>query len=289
MLKATKFRYAYTGKQWSVATRNLETIEYVALSNPESRVFYNGHPGSEQRPTASVSDSRSKSDEAVISLIPLMLTVRAGAPHVRHLSDYTLTGRAVLIEGRECAEFSRGSRTEGEVEYLYLDPGRDWVARQLDVYTQEKLIMRVSAEYAPDPVAGWLPSTWSYVTRLPDGTALNSGRVTADRYEVNANMSDDEFRPKYPPGTFVVSDIKGKDTVSVVKDDGSPGVEVPLDQRPSYDQLVEANRSARRQWFWLVVLGGGVLIFAIVLIRRRQRGIRSTEAGPTTNGPTPPQ
>lgn len=283
------FKYSYTGKRWSPHTRQFEPIEYYAISNPEDRIFFDRRPDSDRPPSVSVSDSRLSSDEGALTLGPLMLAVRSGSPSRRKLADYTVTGQTVTVEGRACVELLRGSRAEGNEDYLYLDPGRDWVVRRIDGYSDGKLTKRISAEYTADPVAGWLPSAWSYVIRSAEGKALESGKVTVHQYEINTDIPDDEFRPKYPPGTFVVRDTKGKGTVSVVKSDGSPGVGVSLAQRPSYDHLVQANRAERRQRIWLLAIVGAVMaVTAIVVVRWRRKRAADADATGLASGPTVP-
>lgn len=260
-IKGDEFKYSYTGQEWSRYTRNLKPVSYTAISNPDARSYFTDHPGSDRYPTASKT-RRTISDETSLTLVPLMLAVRSGQPYHRKLSDYTPTGKMVPVEGRDCVEIFRGSRAEKQSEYMYLDPDRDWVIRRIDGFSDGKLAKRISVEYAPNPDVGWLPSSWSYVTRMNDGTPLSGGQVAIGRYEVNVEISDDEFRLQYPSGTFVVDDTKGagKETVSVVKGDGSPGVAIPLSEQPTYKQLEQANQSVRRQWIWLAIIGGGIVI-----------------------------
>ncbi len=276
------FKYAYSGKQWSSARQRMEPLDYIAISTRDVRSFFfddSSHSG--RRPQLSLSD-RPNSDELLLKLIPLMLALRSGQPNHRKLADYMLTGEIVVVEGRDCVELITGSQ-KGKAEYMYLDPKRDWTVRRIDGYTNGKLTRRITAEYAADPVAGWLPSAWSYVTRAPDGTPLESGKLSA-KYEVNVEIPDNEFTPKYPPGTFVVDDRKGprKETVSIIKQDGSPGVELPLSQRPTDEQLLRANEPPRkRTWrYWL--LAGTVLVLGMATLlwyRRRRRAADSGTGG----------
>ncbi len=273
-IQGNNFKYSYTGVQWSSVNRKVEPVNYVAISNPDVRSFFfddSAHSG--QRPRLSLS-SRANSDELLLKLIPLMLALRSGQPNHRKLADYTLTGEMVAVEGRDCVELITGSQ-KGKAEYMYLDPKRDWVVRRIDGYTDGKLTRRITAEYTAHAVAGWLPSRWSYVTRSPDGTPLESGQLSVAKYEVNQEIPDHEFTPKYPPGTFVDDDRKGpgKETVSIIKQDGSPGVELPLSQRPTDEQLLRANEPPRkRSWrYWL--LAGSVLVLGMATLiwyRRRE-------------------
>lgn len=277
------FRFAYTGQRWNPFTRMMEPVDYFAISNPQNRVNFRQGTGPDRPPSASQTNSSKTSDETVIALVPLMLTVRSGEPHHRQLSDYTPTGKTVAVDGRSCVEALKGSRTEGRTEYVYLDPERDWVVSRIDGYTDGELTKRITAEYTPHPVVGWLPTSWSWVNRLQADIALSSGRVTAKEYEVNGDIPDEEFRPKYPPGTVVVDDKHGPlgQTISLVNQDGSPGVAIPLSQQPSLEQLSEMNRSVRRQRMWLFALGGAALLLGVVAVwsYRRRRTARGAGGG----------
>ncbi len=283
-IKGDNFKYAYTGKLWTPVTKKQEPIDYIAISTSSVRSFFfdnSAHAGG--RPQLSRSNRLSESDELLLKLIPFMLAVRSGQPHHRKLADYTQTGQMVAVEGRDCVEFLGGSQ-HGKAEYIYLDPKRDWVVCRIDGYKEGKLIRRITAEYNAERVVGWLPSNWSYVTRSPNGAAISSGKVTVAKYEINVEIPDDEFTPKYPPGTFVVDDMygTGKETVSIIKQDGSAGVALPLSKRPTDEQLLLANEPPkRRTWrYWL--LGGSVLVLGLVTLlwyRRRGRTTDSSAAG----------
>lgn len=287
-LKGNNFRYSYSTRRWSPLSRSLELVDYTAVSNPDVRIFLDTPTDSGRHPDAAQSNSRAMSDETVLSLVPLMLTVRSGQPQHRKLGDYTLTGKTVAIDGRICVELVRGSRTEGRTESLYLDRERDWVIRRIDGYDGDKLTLRINAEYVADPIVGWLPSRWSYVTRTPAGTPLSSGTLAAQHYEVNPEIPDAEFHPNYSPGTVVYDDTKGAggETLSVVKADGSPGVAVPVALRPTLEQLEGANRSAGRQRVWLLVIGVAIIaIISMVAIRWYRH--RPVGRGPAPADPSP--
>lgn len=281
------FKLFYTGQKWSPVTRKMEPVDSTEISSPDARILFDTR-GSSPYPIASHSTRREMSGVGGMSVFPLVLAVRPDQLAGTRLADYTPTGKTVAIEGRNCVEFVTGSQTEGRTKYMYLDPGRDWVARRIDTYAKEKLMMRMTAEYTANSLAGWLPSEWSYVMNLADGTPLESGRVIVGRYEVNPEVADDEFQPKYSPGTFVVDDTQGLgEMASVVKDDGSRGVAIPLSHRPTYEQLVEANRSVRRQRIWLFVLGGGVLLLSLLVVLSYRRHRARRVAGGTVGGAPP--
>jgi hypothetical protein len=288
-IQGNNFKFTYTGVQWSYSTRKLEPLNYAATSNPGARnFFFDKDSNSDKRPQLSRSNSRESSDETLLKLVPLMLAIRSQQSNHRKLADYQLTGEIVAVEGRDCAEL-RNELQKGKTEYMYLDPERDWVVRRIDGFEDGKLVRRIIAEYGADPVVGWLPSSWSYVTRSPNGSPDTTGRVTVGKFEINTAISDDEFYPKPPPGTFVVDDTKGrgKETVSIVKSDGSPGVELPLSERPTDERLLLANNPpSRRTWrYWLLA---GALVFGIATLSwyryGRRAGISSVS---TTNSPTP--
>lgn len=239
-IRGDNFRHSYTGAHWSSITGKLEPLDYIAISTPETRSFFN-HPKSGERPRLSRSNQLLDSDEGLITLIPLMLAIRS-EQRFRQLAGFKPTGTMVAIEGRDCAEFVQGTKAYGNYENLYLDPQRDWAVRRLDVYKDGELNIRITVDSVAHPVVGWLPSGWSYVTQH-NGAVLSSGRVTIGKYEINSEIPDSEFTPKYPPGTFVCDDSKGygNETVSIIKQDGSPGVPLPLSARPTDEQLLKAN------------------------------------------------
>lgn len=276
-LKGNNFKFAYTSNEWSPVTKSRKPTPYLAISNSNARSFFFDHgQDSEQRPQLSRSN-RSDSDELLLKLIPLMLTIRSKQPHHRQLADYSRTGETISVGGRACVEIITGSRS-GQYECMYLDPSRDWVVCRIDGYANGKLKRRLEIQHEADPVVGWLPSTWTYVALSAEGTPLNSGQVKDVKYEINIDLNDDEFDPKYPPGTFVVDASKqtNKETMlSIIRSDGSPGVGIPLSQNPTETQLLLANDPPHRSWRRLSLFGSLLLVglFAVLWsLRRRHSG-----------------
>lgn len=274
MLRDHDFKYEYTTKQWSMVSGKSEVVNYSASSTAGGQSFSTGRPEESGPALVSSSNRRQTSDETVLSLLPLMLTVRPVESYQRKLSDYALTGRTVTVDGHPCTELSQGVRAGGRIEYLYLDPNCEWVLRRLDLYAKDALLKRVSAEYEKHPSAGWIPTRWSYVRQTANGTPTESGRVTVTKSEINAGIPPDDFLPSYSPGTVVLDDRKGagNETLEVVRDDGTRGVAIPLAQHPTYEQLTGANQAASRQRIWLLIIAAaGLVIAGVVVFRYRRR------------------
>jgi hypothetical protein len=274
------FRYDYAASLWSFETGKLETMDYTSAWNGSAATTTLSAGESFPRPRTSLNNRSAGVQQTAFALWPLMLTIRSQHPDLKQLSDFAPTGAIIPVEGRDCLELVKGSRPR--VEYLYLDRGRDWTIRRIDEFSQGKLTLRVTAEYASDPVVGWLPRKWSYAMRSPQGEPLVSGTVTALSYEINEGLSQSEFTPKSAPGAFVVDNTHdvGKTTVSIVKDDGSPGVALPLSQRPTDEQLLMANAQATRSQKWRFYLMFGLVFLigaATYWIYRRRTKLRKQE------------
>lgn len=271
LLRGSEFRYAYAAKRWSTMAGKYEDVEYVAITTAEGQSFVDRRPGEPRPPQVSLSKRGGTSDETALSLLPLMFTTRPVEAYQRKVEDYSV-GRTVPVDSRPCVELTR-VMPDDRVEHLYLDPASEWVLRRLDHYVQGKLTKRVSAEYTSHPVAGWVPTKWTYVRQRPDGTPMESGQVTVSACEINSDITANDIREEYKPGTVVVDGTKeaGGATVEVIREDGSRGVAVPVSQRPSYEQLVAANESTYRTRLWLGAVGGIVVIVCVAAAVRHYR------------------
>jgi hypothetical protein len=199
---------------------------------------------------------------------------------VRNIKRYQFAGRRVPIDGRSCAEVTRRSLAENLTESLFLDTEREYVVRRIDTYTKDMLILRLTIDYAPDPVAGWLPRTWSQVSRSPTGELLTSGKGRMETAEANPTVSDTDFDPKYPPGTLVLEESGSKPrstTARVVDAQGNPGVAVPLTPKLTYEQVALANESAVgiRSWVTALLIAAGVMCVAVVAVWVSRRWSRN--------------
>jgi hypothetical protein len=274
----TRFRLSSEGTHWHTLDGRVVQNREWAITNGGKVYRWHHYPDTKRPPQGSVSSGK-LSDEHTLALVPIMLCVRGVTDRsaMRNIKRYQSAGRQVPIDGRPCAEVTRRSLAENQTESLFLDTERDYVVRRIDSYTKGKLTFRLTIDYTPDPVAGWLPSTWSYVTRSSAGEPRYSGKGRMEAAGVNPPVSDADFEPEYPPGTLVLEEAKPRGTTArVVDPQGNPGVAVPLAPGVTYEQLTQANESAasNRPWVTTLLIAAGVMGAAAVAVwayRRRSR------------------
>jgi hypothetical protein len=200
--------------------------------------------------------------------MPISLTFRGTAEDYLSykLALFEPGNRTASVEGRTCVELVRLRRASKQRDHLYLDPEREYVPRRLDTYTEDKLTFRLTVEHTADPSAGWVPQSWTYVMRSATGTPVESAKATVTRYEINPAVDPGEFKPALPPKTLVIDETKGTmpSHVSVVRDDGTRGVELP-GLSVGYEEARAANESSDSDNTTLA-LGAAAISVVVILV-----------------------
>ncbi len=284
-----KMRYAESHHEWVGEKQAMVSFPQVAAFDGKllKTLFERGGPGKEH-PCGTIEAKERHFDVGSVFLLPLLMTFRASHPHMRPLDigHGALTGKRVPIEGRVCYEALFRHSDIAEMEYVWVDPSRDFVISRYVVTHDGKLTCQVNIRYAEDAQAGWIPADWDIATQFPDGRFRMSARAKVVQYEINPSIPADQFDIDFPRGARMTNFVTGEKYI--IKADGTirPIVrgELPL----AYEQLIASEPGELlgekpsffgRWWVWLLAaLGFGSLGLAYCWRRLQARQVPAPRA-----------
>jgi hypothetical protein len=278
-LDGGKLRHSSDHQNWDPRGRKLYAEHYVDV--------FDGHLFKDLQDPASGQDSHAsavirtcnRSESAgKFDILPLIFTFRGSHPQFfQDLPKFQLTGQTITVAGHPCLEFVRDRGPPGQREFLYVDRIRDYVVVKEMIVFEGQPNWQLDVKYAPDDAVGWIPKSWQYVIRFgKEHRIIHSGRRTLVRYEINPPMDDREFDIAFPPGTLVHNESSGDYLLSVVRDNGESGTEIPLSRNPTYEDLQKASPGMNR--WTLITVSAVILALALAawLLFRRWRIARHT-------------
>jgi hypothetical protein len=281
VIEGARSRFRYQARHWSVLksaayTENCDTefdgTEYKTAAIYDPPVVTNN---------GGIRRMKIHPDLAVLSCRPTVVALRGTEPTYRvyDVARFEPTGKIQVVNRVPCAELVRQNIAARTKEILYVDPAREFVLVRAAAFESDRPGYQLDVSHQDDPIAGWLPSKWSYVTYDPYGKVYASGRCTANRWEINPPLTDADLKVAPAPGTLMIDATSRRQTKYVVQPDGQPGKRVPRGARISYDELAKAGpEPVLRRWsfLWLsvaAVFGGSLGLLgwrAVARVRGRR-------------------
>ncbi|AMV27094.1 hypothetical protein VT84_22015 [Gemmata sp. SH-PL17] len=229
-----------------------------------------------------------------VLVAPLFGAVRGLHPELASslcLSAYTQARRVGSEQERSLIELTRPrNETRGEWK-LWVDPSRDYAIVRMEAHDRDgKLVTKFTVTQSALPAATtiWLPQRWT-AALFRNGNLFKQIEVTTHAREVNAELSEVEFKPVLPVGTRVQEKI-GNEMKDYIIRDGGQTREIQRDERKaSYEDLVNsqtgdlAPRSPSTPGRWWLIGSGSVIGAVSFWVLVRHRIGRTSSTNPSTN------
>jgi hypothetical protein len=208
------------------------------------------------------------------------MTVRGLDPSLRsyNIRDFLVTGRKANLAGRSCVELIRQGPAGRSADRLWVDPGREYVIARFQHTERETPTEQIDVRYRSNQQCGWVPESWSVVWSAPDGKLRESSRETVTQYQINEEVSPEEFDIVFPPGAWI-SDLK-TDLDYIVKPGGGKRMINRDEMVAPYELLLqtetgEAAPPSNRPTFWTkwrwTAIGFAVAAAGLLFWRRSWR------------------
>lgn len=253
LMDGDKARLRYLLQHWWVSLNGPLTAEYDASFDGKTYTAATAYtPAGVTPPTGAIKRLDYHDDLSVPSSRPFMVVFRGGHPKYRvyNPAEYEATGRVVKVNGVACAELVRENRAQAFRSVLLVDPAREYLLVRTTWHERDKLSYQLDITYTADPVAGWVPATWEYLTNDPSGALFGSGRCKVTRCQINPELDATAMTCVPAPGTMMF-DVTGPEQKKyVVQPDGSAGKKFHRSASITYEQLSVAGPDDSGRW-WL--------------------------------------
>jgi hypothetical protein len=209
--------------------------------------------------------------------MPVAWHYRASETDLLLLTDDKLidTGDTGISDGRRCLIFQEQTRRR---QQFWSDPTRLYcIARYFWLLDDGTPRTTIDIEYTEDSSHGPVPTKWVVREFDTDGSLMQQEDVKVISYEINNDISAEEFRIAFPPGTYV-SDQRSRERY-IVRESGNnrPVTEPERRGGATYQQLLnsESGQALTKRPSGLRFVTISVTLFIIltlIALLIRQRG-----------------
>ena len=188
----------------------------------------------------------------MLTFKPVVWTFRLLSPTLSTFKQerFRVVDESADLDGTRCVHLSDdvcdedGRPVAAGSTSLWLDPARDYCVRKY-AYGERRpgrADTEVDITHIEHPIAGWIPSTWSILSRL-DGKVSYREISTVTSVEVNPAIAAGEFQLDFPSGTMVIDRTGKEERVFIVQPDGTERTVTQKEQRAkiSYDDLLKSE------------------------------------------------
>jgi len=270
-------RLEHDGQMWSPKSRTVEPLIEVSTFDGKHYAHTILKCPIVDNPVATIRSAGAAENELrSCAILPVWYSLRGSLLEGQDLSihAFTPTGKRMTVNGRPCHELVRESKGSGKKEQLFIDTERAFqVVRSVDS-AKGRISIQIDISYRPHEPLGWIPASWEFVWRMPNGDLGLAVHCKLTEFTLNPSVSSAEFAPVEPPGSRVRDLSSGSEVQYGVLPDGTKGREI----RPSGKAIEYRDLMAQPGWQsdswrpWLTIgLIGGLVVCLVLLLRWGRR------------------
>ncbi len=278
-------KYALHDKRqaWSPVSAGIEDSEFRTVFDGHRRIDLT-KPGSHFG-TAHIIEPAKAADNnfKTVSLYPVWWTFR-GASDLETdqlLDRLELSDRITTLNGIRCRELTQLDRSSRSMTKIYVDEQRGFLPIRYDVVHDNMVVVLLTISHISDPACGWRPSSWYSVLNTNKGKLRESLKCRVSSCNVNSTLSDADLTANLESGTLVVDHTDSATKMSVVRPDGTDGVQLPNSANLTRDDLIRANESPpfyqSRILLVSVMAACGAFLAGSMLWKMRQRRLKAAK------------
>ncbi len=265
LVDGNKIKFSHDRSQWSSKAKTFVPQPEVSVvdGNVGKHLFSEGSPYTAV-PSATVHGT--SRIEPTRTLTPFFMTFRPMILGPFKISEFSLTGRRDVIDGKRCLELQRNKGDS--IRRLWVDPSRGFLIIRSVNTRNERVRSRGNYEYRQHASGEWVPSQWDLVTFGNDGSFQESVRASVNSYSLNESIEPAQFELEFPKGTHVVSEAKGGGRELYIV--GPAGSKLSVRRQTSDDEM---GRDGRTSWkvplaIVCAIVSGTALFWNRVRLRR---------------------
>jgi len=271
MLRVTK-----DGPDWISQLRTFVQRFYISVNNGEESRIFHGKPSENLPASGAVNRGDLNQEMAINGVLPILITYRASHKSMGRFEKEKCRIAQVnaILQGKSCIVLEQPM--QGNYMMVgWIDPASECSILRFAQVFGGRTGFQTDITYVKDAAYGYVPSSWqSIVIDTKTSCVRESDKARVDNYALSIPIDRTEFTFQFPPGTLVQDDRDGRLWAVLEGDKVHHYSEEEMQRGATYEEIVEAERTAR-SWFkspivWLLVL----LSFVSAVIVRAYWGKR---------------